>query len=66
MTKQEFKARWESDGDVGGLTWTDIEDCAIAWGLYKNLRFITSYEVRYAVLSAADTVDAESFHPDEL
>lgn len=32
MTKAEFKRRWESDPDGGGITFDDIADCAVARG----------------------------------
>ena len=36
MTKEEFKLRWESDDDGGGITYAEIADCTIAWGLYQR------------------------------
>jgi hypothetical protein len=32
MTKQEFKERWESSPDGGGITFDDIAKCAKEWG----------------------------------
>lgn len=63
MTKEEFKARWESDENGSGITFNDIADCAVAW--YVNLSPRTSpiSNVRYQVLKAAQTVDAEDFNP---
>ena len=66
MTKQEFKARWESGEDVGGLTWQDIEYCGLCWGIYNTLTCVTSEELRYAVLVAAETTDAELYNPEDL
>ena len=37
MTPEEFKARWDSDEDGGGITYADIAACAIAWG-YRRIR----------------------------
>lgn len=31
MTKDEFKARWESNEDGGGINFDDIAECAKAW-----------------------------------
>ena len=33
MTKEEFKARWESDENGGGILFDDVAKCAIAWGI---------------------------------
>lgn len=33
MTKQEFKVRWESDANGGGITFNDIANCAGSWGV---------------------------------
>ena len=32
LTKEEFKEKWETE-DGGGITFEDIADCYIAWGL---------------------------------
>lgn len=63
MTKEEFKTRWESDASGGGITFNDIADCAEAWGIISRPRSVPLYEVRYAVLKAANTNDAEAFKP---
>lgn len=33
MTKEEFRKRWESDENGGGITYNDCAQCAIAWGI---------------------------------
>jgi len=33
MTKEEFRVRWDSDERGGGITYNDIAECAIAWGI---------------------------------
>ena len=33
MTREEFKKRWESDDEGGGITVDDCADCYVAWGL---------------------------------
>jgi len=64
MTKQEFKKRWESSDDGGGITFDDIADCAIAWGISSRPRVSHIGLLRYQVLKAADTDDAEEFSPE--
>lgn len=63
MTKQEFKERWESNDHGGGITFNDMADCAEAWGLTPCARIRLIYTVRYEVLKAAGTVDAEDYRP---
>lgn len=63
MTKQEFKRRWESDANGGGITYDDIAECAKAWGISSRPRTESMSGVRYRVLLAAGTSDAESFNP---
>jgi hypothetical protein len=38
MTKAEFKRRWDSDDNGGGITMDDVADCAEAWGLCRTPR----------------------------
>ncbi len=64
MTKEEFKKRWESDDDGGGITYDDIADCAKAWGLFSQPRSCQMSYIRYQILKAAGTVDAEEFAPE--
>lgn len=66
MTKEEFKARWESNDNGGGITFDDIADCAKVWGLFSVPRGAQIDVVRYRVLVAAGTNDAEEFKPEEL
>jgi hypothetical protein len=66
MTKQEFKDRWESDDDGGGISFDDIADCAKAWGLFSRPKTCRIDMVRYQVLKAAGTVDAEEYAPEEV
>jgi hypothetical protein len=65
MTKEEFKTRWESGEWGGGINYEDIADCALAWGLFSRPKTCRIDVVRYQVLKAAGTVDAEEFKPDE-
>lgn len=64
MTKEEFKKRWESNDQGGGITYNDIAECAQEWGLYPTPRIHPIHEVRYQVLKAAGTDDAEDFKPE--
>jgi len=65
MTKQEFKKRWESNDNGGGITFNDIADCAIAWGISSSPKALPIAEVRYQVLRSAGTSDAEDFAPQD-
>ena len=65
MTREEFKTRWESDGSGDGISFDDIANCAVEWGLYSKPKISPMDRVRYRVLLAAGTVDAEAFNPDE-
>lgn len=63
MTKQEFKKRWESNDNGGGITHDDIAECAIAWGIYHRPKINPLGLVRYNVLKAAGIGDCEDFKP---
>ena len=65
MTIEEFKARWESNDDGGGITFDDIAECAIAWGIASQPRILQIDSVRYRVLKAAGTNDADEYIPEE-
>lgn len=64
MKKHEFKARWESNEEGGGITFEDIAECAIAWGIARTPRTMQIDKVRHMVLRAASTNDAEEFVSD--
>lgn len=64
MTKQQFKARWESSEDGGGITYDDIADCAIAWGLTDSPRTKDINRVRDMVLKAAGIEEAKESQAD--
>ena len=53
MTREQFKARWESSDDGGGITYDDIAECAIAWGIARTPRTMQIDKVRRLVLEAA-------------
>jgi hypothetical protein len=61
MTKNQFKKRWESNDAGGGITYDEIADCAVAWGIASKPRIMPIDKVRYAVLKAANVDDAEDY-----
>ena len=65
MTKEEFKTRWESNDNGGGISYDDIANCAVAWGISRTPRIRRIDVIRYQVLVAAGTVDAVEFKPEE-
>ena len=65
MTRTEFKSRWESGEDGGGITFEDIAKCAELWGLISTPRIRQIDHVRYMVLKAAGTDDADDFKPEK-
>lgn len=65
MTKEEFKTKWESGDDGGGITFNDIANCAESWGICSRPRTMRMNTVRYLVLKAAGTEDAEDFSSED-
>ena len=63
MTKEEFKKRWDSNDNGGGITYEDIANCYKQWGLGSSPKTKPIFTVRYQVLKAANTNDAEEFNP---
>lgn len=57
MTKAEFKKRWDSNKNGGGITVDDIADCAKEWGLFSKPRINPMQRVIDAVLKAAKVKD---------
>lgn len=64
MTKAEFKTRWESSDDGGGITFDDIAKCAVEWGINSRPKTSPIDRVMYHVLKAAGTNDCEEYNPD--
>lgn len=64
MTKEEFKIRWESSNDRGGITFNDIANCAVNWDLIALPKLKPIDKVMYAVLKAANTNDCEEYNPN--
>jgi hypothetical protein len=57
MTREEFKKRWDSSENGDGITFDDIADCAIEWGIAKTPRIMDINSVRFKVLREASTSD---------
>lgn len=53
MTKEQFKQRWESDDDGGGITWDEIADVAVEWGVCSFPQTRPMSRVLDLVLAAA-------------
>lgn len=53
LTKEDFKAKWDSDDEGGGITYEDIADCAKAWGLFQRPKTCPIDMVSNRVLLAA-------------
>ena len=64
FTREEFKVLWEADSAGSGITYDDIADCAVAWGISYNPRLGPINEITYKVLKAAQTNDAEEYNPN--
>lgn len=65
MTKEEFKKLWEANDQGSGITNDDIADRAVEWGISSRPKTRPIDLIRYQVLKAANTVDAEDFKPVE-
>ena len=65
MTKKEFKELWESNDDGGGITFQDIADCAIEWGITASPYMSNRHGIRYSVLLDAGVNDAEYYNPTQ-
>jgi hypothetical protein len=66
MTKKEFKERWESADDGGGINYQDIANCAIDWSVSSQPYIRKMEDILYQVLKAAEVTDVEEFNPDIL
>jgi hypothetical protein len=53
MTPEQFKERWDSSDDGGGITMNEIADCAKEWGLFRRPRTMSPVVVLLAVLARA-------------
>lgn len=66
MNKEQFKARWESNDEGGGITLDDIANCAIEWGISNSPRTSRIDNILYMVLKAAKVVDCESYNTSAI
>ena len=57
MTKEEFARRWDSDEDGGGITYDDIADCAVAWGITSSPRTQPVDDIARKVVKASGAAD---------
>jgi len=63
MTKKQFKKRWESNNEGGGITYEDVADCAKKWGISSSPMTCGMPHIRYEVLKAARVKNYEDFKP---
>jgi len=66
MTQKEFKERWESGDDGGGINNQEVAQCAIDWGVSSRPYTRSIDSILYQVLKAAEVSDAEEFNPETL
>ena len=66
MTKEEFKKLWEANNEGSGITFEDIANAAVRWGVCRTPRIRPMEQIRYLVLKSANTVDAEDFNPASI
>lgn len=65
LTKTKFKTRWESGPSGGGITFDEVADCAIAWGISSRPKTQAMGLVLYKVLLAAGVKGAKKYKPKE-
>ena len=63
-TKEDFKRLWEANSVGSGITYDDIADCAVAWGISEHPRIRPIDDITYRVLKAAGVNDAEEYNPN--
>lgn len=61
-TKEDFKRLWEANEHGSGITFDDIAECAVAWGISSHPRTRPIDEITYKVLKAAQVNDAEEYN----
>lgn len=57
MTKEEFAKRWDSDEEGGGITYDDIAECAISWGVSARPRTQNMKKIVERVVKASGAKD---------
>ena len=65
-TKEKFKELWEANENGSGITFNDIADCAVAWGISSRPKTRPVNLIRYMVLKAANVCDAEEYNPNPV
>lgn len=65
MTKEEFKKRWESNDEGGGITFNDIAKCAKEWGISSTPKIRDINRITYLVLKEAKIKDHEEYNLTE-
>lgn len=63
-TKEKFKELWEANSTKSGITYDDIADCAVAWGILEYSRTRPIDYIKYRVLKAAGVNDTEKYNPN--
>ena len=63
LKKEDFKRLWEANSAGSGITFDDIAECAVAWGISSHPRTRPIDEITYKVLKAAQVNDAEEYNP---
>lgn len=63
MTKEEFKRRWESNKVADYITYEDIIDCAIEWGISPSPKNEYLDILLYLILCIAQVKDAKKYKP---
>lgn len=57
MTKEEFKKRWDSNENGGGITYDEIAECAVGWGITERPKIQPIRLITAAVCRAANVED---------
>jgi len=63
MTKEEFRKRWGRPTDPSDITFNDIAECAVEWGVELKPKTKSLDLVLYKVLVAAEVPEAENYRP---
>jgi len=53
MTREEFRIRWDSNAQGGGITYDEIAECAIAWGINSYPRTAPIELIKKLVVKAS-------------
>lgn len=57
MSREEFAQRWDSDEEGGGITYDDIAECAVAWGITSSPKAQSVDDVARRVVEASGAAD---------